>query len=56
MTFNVSYQPPNSTPRIEHYPTETAANNRAHFLVNGMRYHQVVVWEQDNIIDQGDAA
>jgi hypothetical protein len=27
MTFNVSYQPPNSTPRIEHYPTETAAEH-----------------------------
>jgi hypothetical protein len=41
--FNVSYQPPNSTPRIEHYPTEEDANNRAHFLRTGMRYHQVVV-------------
>lgn len=54
--FAVSYDPANQPTQTEHYPTETAAQHRAHFLREGMRYSRVVVWEQMLTDDQGRVA
>lgn len=54
--FAVSFDPSDQPAQIEHYLTEAAAQRRAQFLREGMRYSRVVVWEQMLTDDQGRVA
>lgn len=43
--YVVMHEPPNQPPIHEGYDTEPEAEARAKHLINGKRYHRVVIYE-----------